>query len=59
MINRTRRFLSSARWLSAINVIQAVLLLAVSIVLARSILPEVFGRFAYLLAVRARSSLLF
>jgi O-antigen/teichoic acid export membrane protein len=51
MINRTRRFLSSARWLSAINVIQAVLLLAVSIVLARSILPEVFGRFAYLLAV--------
>jgi O-antigen/teichoic acid export membrane protein len=57
MINRTRRFLSSARWLSAINVIQAVLLLAVSIVLARSILPEVFGRFAYLLAVAEGLSL--
>jgi PST family polysaccharide transporter len=57
MINRTRRFLSSARWLSAINIIQAVLLLAVSIVLARSILPDVFGRFAYLLALTEGLSL--
>jgi len=51
MIDRTRRFLSSAGWLSAINIPQVVLLLAVSIVLARSILPDVFGVFAFLLAL--------
>jgi PST family polysaccharide transporter len=57
MIDRTRRFLSSAGWLSAINITQAVFLLAVSIVLARSILPDVFGRFAYLLALAEGLSL--
>lgn len=57
MINRTRRFLSSARWLSAVNITQAVLLLAVSIVLARSILPAVFGSFAYMLALAEGLSL--
>ena len=41
MINRTRRFLSSARWLSAINVTQAVLLLAVSIVLVMPVLAGI------------------
>ncbi len=50
MTNRTRRFVASARWLAAINITRSILMLTVGIVLARLILPGVFGEFAYLLA---------
>ena len=57
-MSRTRRFIDNARWLSVINLSQSILALAVSIVLARTILPGAFGKFAYMLALAEGLSLL-
>jgi O-antigen/teichoic acid export membrane protein len=45
------RFLSSAKWLSALNLLQTIFRFAVGIVLARLILPGAFGEYAFMLAL--------
>ena len=45
------KFLSSAKWLSALNVLQTILRFAVGIVLARLIPPGAFGEYVFMLAI--------
>lgn len=46
-----QRFLNSAKWILAVQVLQTVLQFIAGIVLARLILPEAFGELAYMIAV--------
>ena len=45
------RFLSAAKWLSALNVLQTISRFGVGIVLARLIPPSAFGEYAFMLAI--------
>lgn len=51
MKNFRHKFIASATSMWFVNAMQSVLMLAVGIILARSVVPQAFGEFAYMLAI--------